>query len=120
MERFGSSHKFVRVALPQRLLLTEAFVTVQSFHRFQLLFTVTQAAARALADQLRIETAGSGVRVLTVVADDLTDLPRCAVDPVEFAAGLAAGMVDAVVQTELDVTELSVRGIARPVRTERL
>ena len=82
--------------------------------------TITQAAARALADQLRVETAGSGVRVLTVVADDWTDAPRSAVDPVEFAAGLASGVVDAVMQTELDVTELSLRGIARPVRTERL
>lgn len=82
--------------------------------------TITQAAARALADQLRIETCGRGVRVLTVVADDWTDVPRSAVDPVEFADGLASGLVDAVMQTELDVTELSVRGIARPVRTERL
>ena len=55
-------------------------------------------------------------------------LPRLVSQPIyrddvingKFAAGLAAGMVDAVVQTELDVTELSVRGIARPVRTERL
>ncbi len=82
--------------------------------------TITQAAARALADQLRLEITGSGVRVLTVTADDWTDVPRSAVDPDEFAAGLAGGVVDAVVQTELDVTELSVRGIARPVRTERL
>ena len=79
----------------------------------------SQAAVLAASLQ-RLQVEGMPVRVLTVVADDWTDVPRCAVDPVEFAAGLAAGMVDAVVQTELDVTELSVRGIARPVRTERL
>lgn len=82
--------------------------------------TITQAAARALADQLRAETAERGVRVLTVVADDWTDVPRSAVDPDEFAAGLAAGVADAVTQRDLDVTELAMRGIARPVRTERL
>lgn len=81
--------------------------------------TITQAAVRALADQLRLETAHQGIRVLTIVTDGGTGGPRSAVDPAEFAAALAAGVADALLQSDLHVTEMTVRGIARPVRTEQ-
>ena len=80
---------------------------------------ITQAAGRALADELRGEAARRGIRVVTVVADDEPGSDRGAVDADRFAASLATNVVDALSSPDLDVTELQVRGVARPVRTEQ-
>jgi NAD(P)-dependent dehydrogenase (short-subunit alcohol dehydrogenase family) len=80
---------------------------------------ITQAAGRALADELRSEAARRGIRVVTVVADDEPGSDRGAVDADRFAASLATNVVDALSSPDLDVTELQVRGVARPVRTEQ-
>lgn len=79
---------------------------------------ITQAAARALAAELRVEAAQRRIRVLTVVADDASN-ERGSVDPTEFVGALAANVVDALSTADLDVTELVVRGVPRPVRTEQ-
>lgn len=80
---------------------------------------ITQAALRALAAELRVEAAPRGVRVLTVVADDEPGVDRGVVDAAAFVASLASSLVDALSSPELDVTELMVRGVARPVRADR-
>lgn len=80
---------------------------------------ITQAGTRALADELRVEAAPRGVRVLTVVAHDEPALRRGVVDAGAFAAGLATTVVDASASADLDLTELVVRGVARPVRADR-
>lgn len=80
---------------------------------------ITQAALKALAAELRVEAAPRGVRVLTVVADDEPGVDRGVVDAAAFVASLASSLVDALSSPELDVTELTVRGVARPVRADR-
>jgi endonuclease/exonuclease/phosphatase family metal-dependent hydrolase/NAD(P)-dependent dehydrogenase (short-subunit alcohol dehydrogenase family) len=80
---------------------------------------ITQAAGRALAAELRVEAAPRGVRVVTVVADDEPGRDRGVVDSAAFVSSLAASVVDALSSPDLDVTEVAVRGVARPVRAER-
>lgn len=80
---------------------------------------ITQAAGRALADELRLEGATRGLRVVTVVADDEPGSPTGAVDTDRFVEALAANVVDALAGADLDPTEVRVRGVARPVRTEQ-
>lgn len=80
---------------------------------------ITQAAGRALAAELRVEASRRGIRVLTVVADSEPAPGRGAVDAEGFATSLAHDLVDALSSPELDVTELSVRAVARPVRSEQ-
>jgi NAD(P)-dependent dehydrogenase (short-subunit alcohol dehydrogenase family) len=80
---------------------------------------ITTAAGRALAAELRVEAARRGIRVLTVVADDEPGAERGTVDEDRFSRSLAANVVDALSSPELDVTEVRVRGVARPVRSEQ-
>jgi NAD(P)-dependent dehydrogenase (short-subunit alcohol dehydrogenase family) len=80
---------------------------------------ITQAAGRALAAELRVEAAPRGVRVVTVVADDEPGFDRGVVDAAAFVGSLATSVVDALSSSDLDVTEMAVRGVARPVRAER-
>lgn len=80
---------------------------------------VTQAAGRALAAELRVEAARRGIGVVTVIAGDEPGAGHGAVDTVRFAEALAVNVVDAVAEADLDVTEVRVRGVARPVRNEQ-
>lgn len=81
--------------------------------------TITQAGTRALADELRVEAAPRGVRVLTVIAQDEAGVRRGVVDADAFATALATTVVDALGSPDLDLTELVVRGVARPMRADR-
>lgn len=81
---------------------------------------ITAAAGRALADELRTEAGAAGLRVLSVLAshgDD--DAAGRFVDPVGFAGAVASAVVDAVLAADVDLTELRVRGVAHPTRSER-
>jgi NAD(P)-dependent dehydrogenase (short-subunit alcohol dehydrogenase family) len=80
---------------------------------------ITQAAGRALAAELRVEAARRGIGVVTVVADDEPGAGHGSVDTARFAAALADSVVDALSGPDLDVTEVRVRGVARPVRGEQ-
>jgi NAD(P)-dependent dehydrogenase (short-subunit alcohol dehydrogenase family) len=79
---------------------------------------ITQAAGRALAAELRVEALPRGIGVVSVLADDQVGADGL-VDTDRFAAALAANVVDALTGAELDVTEVRVRGIARPIRNEQ-
>jgi NAD(P)-dependent dehydrogenase (short-subunit alcohol dehydrogenase family) len=79
---------------------------------------ITQAAGRALAAELRVESVPRGIGVVSVVAEDETAVDGL-VDADRFASALAANLVDALAEVELDVTELRVRGITRPIRHEQ-
>lgn len=80
---------------------------------------ITTAAGRALAAELRVEAARRAIRVVTVVADDEPGAERGEVDADRFAGSLATSVVDSLSSPDLDVTEVRVRGVARPVRSEQ-
>jgi NAD(P)-dependent dehydrogenase (short-subunit alcohol dehydrogenase family) len=79
---------------------------------------ITQAAGRALAAELRVESVPRGIGVVSVVAEDEAATEGL-VDADGFASALAVNLVEALSGVELDVTELRVRGIARPIRNEQ-
>ncbi len=80
---------------------------------------ITQAAGRALADELRSEAARRGIRVVTVVTSEEPGADRGEVDAEEFSRSLAASVAESLVSPEVDVTELRVRAVSRPVRVEQ-
>ena len=80
---------------------------------------ITQAAGRALAAELRLEAAPRGIRVVTVLADDEPGNDRGSVDAGRFVSSLAANVVDSLSSVDLDVTEVTVRGVARPMRSQQ-
>ena len=80
---------------------------------------ITRAAARALASELRAEAARRGIRVVSVVATEEPAAERGQVDPARFAASLASSVADSLSTPDVDVTELRVRAVARPVRVEQ-
>lgn len=80
---------------------------------------ITRAAARALASELRGEAARRGIRVISVVATEEPAADRGQVDPIRFATSLASSVADSLSTPDVDVTELRVRAVARPVRVEQ-
>lgn len=77
---------------------------------------ITHAAARVLADELRVEAARRGIGVVNVVADGGS---AASVDPDRFAAAVATSVVEALSGADLEVSEVRVRGVARPIRSEQ-
>lgn len=77
---------------------------------------ISSAALLAFADQLRVEAADDGVRVLTVDAALDVD-PGRAGD--ELLDALAGQVIDALGSPRLDVTGFSVRSMAHPSRSVR-
>lgn len=80
---------------------------------------ITRAAALALADELRVEAADRGVRVLSVLATDRPDERGLVVDTDRFVDGVAAAVCDALATGDVDTTELRLRSVAHRSGSER-
>lgn len=80
---------------------------------------ITRAASLALADELRVEAADRGVRVVSVLAADRPVEHGVVVDTDRFVDGVAAAVCDALASGDVDTTELRLRSVAHPGRSER-
>jgi NAD(P)-dependent dehydrogenase (short-subunit alcohol dehydrogenase family) len=80
---------------------------------------ITRAASLALADELRVEAADRGVRVVAVLATDRPAERGIVVDTDRFVDGVAAAVCDALAAGDIDTTELRLRSTAHPTRSER-
>lgn len=79
---------------------------------------ISQAGARAFADELRREAAPMGVRVLVVGAEADLDVAGAGPDAAPFLRACASTVLDSLAAAALDVTELRLRP-ARVGRTEQ-
>jgi NAD(P)-dependent dehydrogenase (short-subunit alcohol dehydrogenase family) len=80
---------------------------------------ITRAASLALANELRAEASDRGVRVVSVLAADRPVDYGVVVDTDRFVDGVAAAVCDALAMGDIDTTELHLRGVAHPGRSER-
>lgn len=80
---------------------------------------ITRAASLALADELRVEASVRGVRVVSVLAGDRPEGQATVVDTDRFVDGVAAAVCDALAAGDVDTTELRLRSVAHPGRSER-
>jgi NAD(P)-dependent dehydrogenase (short-subunit alcohol dehydrogenase family) len=80
---------------------------------------ITRAASLALADELRVEASDRGVRVVSVLAADRPVERGVLVDTDRFVDGVAVAVCDALAAGDVDTTELRLRSVAHPGRSER-
>lgn len=85
--------------------------------------SISQAGMQAFAEELRVEAARMGIRVLTVdaVAQTWSDVSSAAEGPTgrTLVAALAESVVETIGARGVDVTELRVQRPSGPARSER-